>query len=202
MELHPILDSETTANPELWYVLSTSGDSPTMRVGHTCTYAKGTSQEDAGKVYVIGGANPNGVFDDTFVLDLNSLQWDTVDAPGFRARYEHVAFSSENDPMKIYVFGGADPSGNMNDVQCLDTTGKTWSTVATSGQAPSPRTFHTTAVVKDQLIVYSGGHAGADPVDDRQVHSFNISTAMWSVLTPRGDSPKPRHGHVMVAIDN
>ncbi|XP_046560835.1 rab9 effector protein with kelch motifs-like [Haliotis rubra] len=205
MELHPMLDTDTSANPSLWYVLATSGESPTMRVGHTCTYIKGkdyAGKEDAGKLYVIGGANPSGMFADTYVLDLNTLQWDTIDATGLRARYEHVAFCAESLPGKIFIFGGADQSGNMNEVQCLDTADNSWSTVAVSGTAPAPRTFHTTAVVKDKLIVYSGGHSGADPVGDRQVHSYDVSTSTWSVLSLRGDSPKPRHGHVMVAIGN
>ena len=200
MELHPILDVDTAPNPGWWYVLSTIGDSPSERVGHTATYIKGSSETDAGKVYVIGGANPSSVFCDTYVLDLNTLQWDTVDGTGFRARYEHVAFVPESQPTKIYIFGGADQAGSMNDVQRLDVVTHAWTTVSVSGTPPPPRTYHTVPVRGDRLVVYSGGHSGSDPVGDRQVHCFDAQSESWAVVSVRGDSPKPRHGHVMVAV--
>lgn len=37
---------------------------------------------------------------------------------------------------------------------------------------------------------------------DRQVHCFDVKTSSWSILPIKGDSPKPRHGHVMVAVGN
>ncbi len=199
MELHPILEKDTCPNPKLWYVLSCVGDSPTARVGHTCTFIPGPENSD-GKVYVIGGANPSGSFSDVYVLDLATFSWDTVDAPGFKARYEHAAFVPKSQPNKIYIFGGADQSGNQNDLQVLDTVSKTWSTLRPTGAAPSPRTYHTTACAGDRFVVYSGGHQGSDPVGDRQVHSFDAVTCTWSTLTVRGDSPKPRHGHITQAV--
>lgn len=202
MELHPILERDTVPNTGLWYVLSALGDSPSIRVGHTCTHVKGLSDGDNGKLYVIGGANPSGAFCDTFVLDLNTMLWDIVDYPGFRARYEHAAFVPQSEPEKIFVFGGADPTGNMNDIQVLDTATNSWSTPNITGTLPTPRTYHTTAVVGDKFIVYSGGHSGPDPVGDRQVHCFDVKTSAWSILPVKGDSPKPRHGHVMVAVGN
>ncbi|KAL8606435.1 hypothetical protein ACOMHN_060340 [Nucella lapillus] len=201
MELHPFLEEDTVPNKGWWYVMTPSGDCPSMRVGHTAVFMPPqTDDDDKGKVYVIGGANPSGPFCETFVLDLNTRAWDTMDTPGLRARYEHAAFVPKSHPGKIYVFGGANQAGNLNDVQVLDTASHTWTTLSPSGTPPVPRTHHTTAAVGDKLFVYSGGHAGADPVGDRQVHCYDASTDAWSVLTSRGDSPKPRHGHAMVAV--
>ena len=202
MELHPFLELDTRPNAGWWYVMTTAGDCPSLRVGHTAVYVRGKAPGDAGRVYVIGGANPSGPFGEAHVLDLNTRTWDTVDCPGLRPRYEHAAFVPACHPDRIYVFGGANQAGNMNDVQVLDTAAGSWSTLtpSASGAAPSPRTHHTTAAVGDKLIVYSGGHTGADPVGDRQVHCFDASTEAWSVLTVRGDSPKPRHGHAMAAV--
>ncbi|KAK3088282.1 hypothetical protein FSP39_017081 [Pinctada imbricata] len=202
MELHPILEKDTLPNTGLWYVMSTLGDCPSIRVGHTCTYIKGATSDNQGKLYVIGGANPSGAFCDTFVLDLATMMWDIVDFPGFRARYEHTAFCPKSQPDKIYVFGGADTTGNMNDIQVLDTNSNSWSSPTITGSPPSPRTFHGCAVVGDKFIVYSGGNSGPDPVGDRQVHCLDITTLAWSILPIKGDSPKPRHGHIMVAVGN
>lgn len=202
MELHPMLDSDTTPNTGLWYVLSTFGDCPSIRVGHTVSFVKNEEEGKNGRLFVIGGANPSGAFCDTFVLDLNTMQWDMIDFPGFRARYEHAAFIPSSQPDKIYIFGGADQTGNMNDIQVLDTKNNSWSTPSVSGTPPSPRTYHTTAIAGDNFIVYSGGHSGPDPVADRQVYSFNASTLTWTKLNVKGDSPKARHGHVSVAVGN
>lgn len=200
MELHPFLEPDTIPNHDLWYVLSTFGDCPSIRVGHTCTYIKGNSEDDNGKLYVIGGANPSGAFCDTFVLDLNTSQWDIMDLPGFRARYEHAAFIPPSSPEKIFIFGGADNTGNMNDVQIFDTVKNTWSTAEVSGNPPTPRTFHTNSLVGDKLVVYSGGHTQAEPVQDRQVHFFDTTSLTWSTKVIKGDAPKSRHGHVMVGV--
>ncbi|KAL3871702.1 hypothetical protein ACJMK2_039685 [Sinanodonta woodiana] len=202
MELHPILDNKTILNSGLWYVFSALGESPSIRVGHTCTFIHGANEGDNGKLYVIGGANPSGPFCDTYVLDLNSLQWDVVDTPGFRARYEHAAFVPQSFPTNIYVFGGADQTGNMNDLQVLDTTTNSWRSLNVSGTPPSERTFHTSACIGDKFFVYSGGHCGPDPVGDREVYCFDATVSAWTKLAIKGDSPKPRHGHVMVAIGN
>ena len=194
MELHPILEKDTYPNTKLWYVISAIGESPSVRVGHTCSYIPGPEGTD-GKIYVIGGANPSGPFQETYVLDLSTFTWDTLDSTVFKARYEHSAFTPKSQPNKIYVFGGADQGGNHNDIQVLDTSTKTWSTVTTNGTPPSARTYHLTVCVEDRFIVYSGGHQASDPVGDRQVHCFDTLTSTWSTLNVRGDPPKPRHGH-------
>jgi N-acetylneuraminic acid mutarotase len=200
MELHPFLEHDTRPNAGWWYVMTTTGEHPSMRVGHTAVHVCGASDGDAGRVYVIGGANPSGPFCETFVLDLNSRCWDTVDSPGLRPRYEHAAFVPASKAGKIYVFGGANQAGNMNDIQVLDTDTNVWTTLNPAGTAPAPRTHHTTACVGDKLIVYSGGHTGADPVGDRQVHCFDAAREEWTVVAVRGDPPKPRHGHAMAAV--
>ncbi|XP_076454949.1 uncharacterized protein LOC143289744 [Babylonia areolata] len=210
MELHPFLEEDTVPNRGWWYVMTPAGECPSMRVGHTAVFmpparadpAQPNTDTDAdtGKVYLIGGANPSGPFGETFVLDLSTRSWDTVDCPGLRPRYEHAAFVPESHPRKIYVFGGANQAGNLNDVQVLDTEARSWTSLSPSGTPPAPRTHHATAALGDRLFVYSGGHAGADPVGDRQVHCYDARADAWSVLTTRGDSPKPRHGHAMAAV--
>ena len=203
MELHPILEQGNRPTRNLWYVLSALGDSPSMRVGHTCTYVPSHKPEGgSGKLYVIGGANPDGAFAETCVLDLDTFTWDVCDATGLKARYEHSAFLPQTKPTKIYVFGGAHQGSNHNDVQQFDTVTQTWTTVAVNGVTPSPRTYHTAACVGDQFIVYSGGQCGSEPVGDRQVYCFDVTTHTWSTLNVRGDSPKPRHGHLVVAVGN
>lgn len=79
MEVHPILDDLDNIKPNLWYVLSPSGEGPSVRVGHTCTYlgrkSEGTQSERKlkGNVLIIGGANPDGPFDEVYILELGKI---------------------------------------------------------------------------------------------------------------------------------
>jgi len=199
MELHPYLEPCTLPSPKMWYVLATSGEHPAVRVGHASIHIAGDGRSN-GHLYVTGGANPSGTFSDTFCLNLDSFAWQKYPAAGFAGRYEHTVFRGQSDPAKFYVFGGADCDGNQNDIQEFDITTKTWSTLEVTGQAPSPRTFHNGACIGGKLIVYGGGERGAEPVSDKNTYAFDIAERSWSALKLRGDAPKPRHGHLMVAV--
>lgn len=69
MEILPILESNNSPKPNVWYVLSPDGDAACIRVGHTCTFVAGEPR----RVLVIGGANPDGSFADVYSLDLGLL---------------------------------------------------------------------------------------------------------------------------------
>ncbi|XP_059140080.1 rab9 effector protein with kelch motifs-like [Physella acuta] len=202
MELHPFLDDTIQPSPLWWYVLPIAGDCPSMRVGHSSVFVPALHTDESDKVFVIGGANPGQVFNEVYVLDLKSRKWDTLEATGFRGRYEHAAFYVPNIPGKIFVFGGATQSGSLNDIQALDVSSGLWSDVEVSGTPPSPRTHRSSVVIGSKVYFYSGGHSGPDPVGDRRVHCLDTSTMSWSSLAPNGNSPKPRHGHVMAAVNN
>lgn len=201
MEFHPYLESGTVPRDSLWYVLPTCGESPSMRVGHTCMQI-GATNDSNGYVFVLGGANPSGTYSDMYALDLDTFTWSKRECAGFAGRYEHTSFVASCEPSNIYVFGGADGDGNRNDVQMYNTDSNSWCTVETSGSPPQPRTFHNGVCLGSQLIVYSGGERGSDPVSDRKLHIFDVAKRHWSVLQVRGDAPKSRHGHVMAAVDN
>jgi len=200
MDLLPYLEPGTVPSSHMWYVLSTSGIHPAVRVGHACIHIPGTIPSSNGHVYVTGGANPSGTFSDVFRLDLDTFVWQKFHIAGFSGRYEHTVFRAEDDATKFYVFGGADCDGNRNDVQAFDIVSSMWTTLDVSGAVPSARTFHNGACVGNRLIVYGGGDREAEPVADKSTYSFDISERRWSVLPVSGDAPKPRHGHLMVSV--
>jgi Rab9 effector protein with kelch motifs len=201
MEFNPYLESGLVPNDSFWYVLPACGESPALRVGHTSVQI-GATKDSNGYLYVIGGANPSGTFSDVYALDLDTYIWSKRESTGFAGRYEHTAFVAISEPSNIYIFGGADGDGNRNDIQVYNTDMNSWRSVETSGVPPQARTFHNGVCVGNQLVVYGGGERGPDPVSDRKVHIFDAVKRHWSVLEVRGDAPKPRHGHVMAAIDN
>ncbi|XP_066294007.1 rab9 effector protein with kelch motifs-like [Branchiostoma lanceolatum] len=202
MELHPILELPLTDPPApgMWYVLSAGGVGPSLTVGHTCTYLPRAG--GSGKVVLVGGANPSGPFADTFVLDLEKYTWEKPEWAGLTARYEHTCFTPESQPHKVFVFGGAEQGRNLNNIQVLDTETGTWTTADVQGTPPSPRTCHYTPHRGDRLYVWGGGKTGAEPTEDRKLHVFDAATLTWSQPQLEGKPPKPRHGHVMVAVGN
>ncbi|NWI54591.1 RABEK protein, partial [Calyptomena viridis] len=104
-------------------------------------------------------------------------------------------------PPRLWVFGGAHPAGNRGCVQVLDPETGTWESPAVRGVQPQPRTFHTSsAAIGTRLFVFGGGHKGAEPVRDQQLHVFDTATLTWSQPDTQGDPPSPRHGHAVVAV--
>ena len=170
MELHPFLETDIRPAPNWWYVMSAVGEGPTMRVGHSATFVPALHPDEHDRVFVIGGANPSQVFDEVFILDLKTRSWDTLEAPGFRGRYEHSAVCVDGQPGKLFVFGGATQEGNLNDVQCLDLNSGQWSNVETTGPAPSARTNRSAVAVGNKVYVYSGGQVRSPPEPPENCH--------------------------------
>ena len=46
------------------------GDSPCARVGHSCSYLPPVGDAERGKVFIVGGADPNRSFSDVHTIDL------------------------------------------------------------------------------------------------------------------------------------
>ncbi|ROL53865.1 Rab9 effector protein with kelch motifs [Anabarilius grahami] len=131
----------------------------------------------------------------------HSHEWEIPEWAGLQARYEHCSFVPESDPQSLWVFAGAEKSGNRNCVQVLRMSDGLWKTVQVKGSPPTVRTYHTnSACVGDRLFVFSGGDAGAAPVTDPQVHVFDSVTATWTQPESTGKPPAPRHGHVIAAV--
>ncbi|XP_010876089.1 rab9 effector protein with kelch motifs [Esox lucius] len=201
MELLPVLDPEEKPREGLWYALIPRGGGPGVSVGHTCTYVP-CEDGGKGKVLIVGGANPNGSFSESHVINLDSHEWDIPDWEGLEARYEHCSFVPESYPQSVWVFAGAQQNGNFNCVQNLQfPDGGTWKSVEVKGMPPCPRTYHTnSASVGNRLFVFSGGDSGATPVSDARIHVFDTVSCTWSQPDTQGIPPPARHGHVVVAV--
>ncbi|KAM6986976.1 rab9 effector protein with kelch motifs isoform 1-T1 [Aplochiton taeniatus] len=203
MEFLPVLDPEDEPRQGIWYALIPRGGGPGVSVGHTCTYIPSTEAGLKGKVLITGGANPNGSFAETNVINLDSHEWDIPQWEGLDARYEHCSFVPQSCPQSLWVFAGALQSGNRNCIQNLQLTDSAprWMNVETKGTPPCPRTYHTnSAIIGDKLYVFSGGEAGTTPVSDSKLHVFCTGSSTWSQPDTQGKAPPARHGHVIVVV--
>ncbi|KAJ8286839.1 hypothetical protein GJAV_G00043870 [Gymnothorax javanicus] len=201
MEFLPILEPEDKPKDSVWYAVVPRGGGPGVSVGHTCTFIPG-KDAGKGKILIVGGANPNGSFSETHILDLDRHEWDIPEWEGLLARYEHCSFVPENNPNSLWVFAGAQQSGNRNCIQTLLTEGsESWRSVQVTGSPPSARTYHTnSACVGDRLYVFSGGETGTMPVSDLQLHVFDSVSLTWLQPETQGRPPPPRHGHMVAAV--
>lgn len=202
MELLPVLDPLDRPKEGIWYSLIPNGSPPGVSVGHTCMFVL---PEDGGKgrILIVGGANPSGSFSESHVINLDGHEWIIPDWKGLEARYEHGSFVSESCPDCLWVFGGAQQTGNRRCIQKLRLSDKEpqWKSVEAKGELPSPRTYHTnSACIGDKLYVFSGGEAGAVPVSDTRLYVFDTVSTTWFQPETHGRQPASRHGHVIAAV--
>ncbi|XP_068104294.1 rab9 effector protein with kelch motifs isoform X2 [Hyperolius riggenbachi] len=102
---------------------------------------------------------------------------------------------------RIVVVGGADPGSCYSDCYIINLGSRCWKSPKIDGSPPSPRTFHTSsAAVGNKLFVFGGGEKGADPVVDQRLHVFDADNLTWTQPETSGVPPKPRHGHILVAV--
>ncbi|XP_042819252.1 rab9 effector protein with kelch motifs isoform X2 [Panthera tigris] len=202
MKLLPVLGPGDKPRKATWYTLTPTGDSPCARVGHSCSYLPPVGDAKRGKVFIVGGADPSRSFSDVHTMDLGTHRWDLATSEGLLPRYEHASFVPSCAPHTIWVFGGADQSGNRNCLQVLNPETRIWTMPEVTSPPPCPRTFHTSsAAIGNQLYVFGGGERGAQPVQDVKLHVFDANTLTWSQPETLGKPPSPRHGHVMVAAE-
>ncbi|XP_068608681.1 rab9 effector protein with kelch motifs [Brachionichthys hirsutus] len=202
MDFLPVLDPLNKPKEGIWYSLIPRGSAPDVSVGHTCTFIP-SEDEGKGRILIVGGANPSGSFSHSHAIDLDNHEWDVPEWQGLDSRYEHCSFVPESCSQSLWVFGGAQQSGNRNCIQKLQLkdSDSHWKRVTVNGKPPSPRTYHTSsACVGDSLFVFSGGEEGAAPVSDPKLHVFDAGSSTWRQPETQGRQPSARHGHTITAV--
>ncbi|XP_032721739.1 rab9 effector protein with kelch motifs isoform X3 [Lontra canadensis] len=197
MKLLPVLEPGDKPRKATWYTLTPPGESPCARVGHSCSYLPPVGDAKSGKVFIVGGADPHRSFSDVHILDLGTYRWDLAAVEGLLPRYEHASFVPSCAPHTIWVFGGADQSGNRNCLQVLNSDTMTWSQPETLGKPPSPRHGHVMVAAGTKLFIH-GGLAGDRFYDD--LHCIDISDMQWQKLSPTGVPPTGCAAHSAVAV--
>ncbi|CAH8466189.1 unnamed protein product [Schistosoma rodhaini] len=201
------------------------GKSPLARVGHS-THAIRVKCGDTGNrplIIMIGGADASGVFDEAYILDITSFKWytvdleQTIDFPGL-GRYEHSSAILNNQ--ELIVFGGATNTGPLSQllrlqIHCLSTpenpsineeeritASLTQDRIHTDIQQfiYHPRTQNSSVSLTEynQLIVFSGGNVGSQPVSDDKVYMYDSEINSWNIIPVEGLPPCSRLGHLML----
>lgn len=184
-------DSDT----QEWTEEPTIGWQPTPRGGHTATLV-------GNEIYLYGGADSKGTFNDLYKLDLRHLSWSKVPFPGGdvpKARTNHAAAAGANG--RLYLFGGYSSDGTfLNDTWQLRVRSPKegadevqWQKLAVKGQVPAGREGHSLNIADSGLILFGGSTADGRSLND--LHAFNVETLEWKKVHTKGQSPAPRQAH-------
>ncbi|XP_034391646.1 kelch domain-containing protein 4 [Cyclopterus lumpus] len=181
-----------------------------------CSHQAVVVPQGGGQLWVFGGefASPNGEqfyhYKDLWVLHLATNTWEIIKAPGGPpGRSGHRMVLSKK---QLLVFGGFHESTRdfiyYNDIYSFSLDTFSWSRLAPSGSAPSPRSAcQMTSTADGMGVVIYGGYSKVRVKKD--VEKGTIHTDMfllkregkdgqekwsWSRVSPSGNKPTPRSG--------
>ncbi len=178
-----------------WTQLAATNLGPGARYEHALQYHAGTNQ-----VYFFGGRDGQSIFNDIWVLDIETLTWrqlalNSPSAPA--ARFSTVMIVNEAGD-RLYVATGHTQGGlNFDDVWRLDLTTEIWTEVSPA-EGPTARYGGPGGNIGDNLILTHG--FGRTRYDD--TWQFNTSTEQWENITPAGEVPLKRCLFAATPSDN
>ena len=163
-----------------WTKLNTVGAPPPARFGFDAVY------DPVGHQMVIYSGQGAGFFNDTWTLNLTTLQWTDVspasDIARPKKRYGSGAVFDPQTRSLVSFAGFTSEAGRFQDTQSFGLAGKSWADWTPGGSKPQVRCLLTAAFdgVNRRMIIYAGQRSGA--LDD--IWSFDLASRQWTNLTP------------------
>lgn len=163
-----------------WTKLNTVGTPPSGRFGFDAVY------DPTGHQMVIYSGQGAGFFNDTWTLNLTTLEWKDVSPAADSARpKKRYGSAGVFDPVtrSLVSFAGfTSEAGRFQDTQSFGLAGKAWTDWTPAGSKPQVRCLLTGAFDKTsrRMIIYGGQRSGA--LDD--IWSFDLASRQWTDLTP------------------
>jgi uncharacterized protein (TIGR03437 family) len=164
-----------------WTKLATTGSTPAPRLGFDAVY------DSVGHQMVIYAGQAAGFFDDTWTLNLTTLEWrDVSPAARPRSRYGHSAVFDPVSRSLVQFAGFTSESRRFQDTQSFSLATNTWQDWTPSGAKPEVRCLLTAAFDRTnrKMIIYGGQRSGF--LDD--LWAFDLASRTWENLTV---SPRP-----------
>jgi len=185
---------------QTWYAMgkdSVSGLYPEPRIGHSCV-------ELENSMLLFGGVG-SSFFDEVVVYDFQESAWKYPDVQGDTPPGRSYS-SLTVDGSDIYLFGGEDRSGEIDDLWVLHTGDPTWTweQIQANGTAPTARKSHSADLVVtefgNKLVITHGYEVTEGPV--HQIHMLDLDTREWFQPTIRGNFQQipERYGHATASI--
>jgi N-acetylneuraminic acid mutarotase len=169
-----IFDEETNQ----WQKISSS-NTPQARYG-SCIVNIGEN-----KFLLFGGLGQQGYFEDTYIFSLfpSSGSFELVGISSHpSARYYHsMCFVPEEN--KVYLFGGYNQSGALNDLWCFDLSSSTWSFISTSNP-PQPRCGHKMVYIDKKIYIFGGEALLQSTTKYNDLWVYDLQTKSFTDITP------------------
>lgn len=130
-------------------------------------------------------------------LSAQNLEWSKFESTASKPtpRFDGTISYNSQD-RKLYLFGGTDETGDVNDLWSFDFGTSTWTKLQPGGTLPRPRHGHTLNydARRNHLLVVSG-QANSLFGD---VWAYDVAANSWRELSPTGAGPSARYGHSVV----
>ncbi|KAK9367673.1 hypothetical protein V1509DRAFT_625899 [Lipomyces kononenkoae] len=148
-----------TTTESRWELIKPASDVvPATRTNHSAVVFNG-------KLYVFGGTNSSGSYNDTWCFDPITVTWKQLSCVGYlpKPTAGHKAAIVGNI---MYIFGGRLSDGtHVRNLASLKLTTNRWYTFQNMGKAPSARSGHTMSVVGSKIFTMGGQGAPGSPED-------------------------------------
>lgn len=180
----------------VWSKLQTTGTPPSPRHAFDGVY------DPVGQQLVIYSGQGNGLLNDTWTLNLNTLQWRDVspalDSARPKKRYGSAGVFDPVTRSLVSFAGFTSEAGRFNDTQSFGLGSNAWQDWSPGGVRPKVRCLLTGAFdrANRRMIIYAGQNNGW--LDD--LWSFDLATRTWTELTP-AQRPAGRW-FASLAVDN
>ncbi|XP_062203141.1 acyl-CoA-binding domain-containing protein 4-like [Phragmites australis] len=195
------LDGRVFSISDNWAVLSTEGDKPIPRFYHAAAIV-------GSKMVVFGGDSGHHLLDDTKILNLEKLTWDSAvpkvrPSPSGRttklpACKGHCLVPWGNSV--ILLGGKTEPASDRLSVWTFNVETEIWSLVEAKGDIPAARSGHTIIRAGATLILFGGEDTKGKKRHD--LHMFDLKSSTWLPLNYKGAGPSPRSNHVATLYDD
>ncbi len=171
-------------NTQKWSRLEASG-APSPRFGHNAVY------DSVGRQMVVWAGQESGKFyNDTWILDLQSMVWRNVSpAQRPKARYGSASVFDPTSRSLVQFAGFTEESVRYQDTQSFDIRTLTWTDITPASILPEVRCLLTAAFDRTgrRMLIFGGQRAG--PLGD--FWSFDLQSRRWNALnTTQGPSPR------------
>lgn len=168
----------------VWTRLNTVGTPPPPRLGFDAVY------DPVGHQMLIYAGQGAGFFNDTWTLNLTTLEWRNVSPPSSarpKARYGQASIFDPVTRSLVQFAGFTEESRRFQDTQAFSLATNSWQDWTPAGAKPEIRCLLTAAFdrANRRMIIYGGQRSGF--LDD--VWAFDLATRTWTNLTPTQRPP-------------
>ena len=168
-------------------LIPTSAETPGVRYEQAMQYNEATD-----RVYVFGGRDGSQIYNDVWVLEVDSVTWRQVAASSPTtppARYSATMIVDEAGENIYLTAGHAQDGQNFNDIWKLDLTSEVWQDLTPAAGTPPTARYGSPGGNINNNLVFTHGF-GDTRYDD--TWQFNTVSGQWENITPAGAVPLKR----------